>query len=202
MKAGESVRNAIGLIETVGLAGAIDAADAAVKSANVELIGMEYTKGDGMVVIKIEGDVGAVKAGIESARQSASKVCRVFSYKVIPRPSEQLEMFLPTEPEVVHEVEAFEEVEAEIETETTEEVVEEVEEETIEAVTEDVEKKKDSQEAEETKEESAEGEEKSEEPIRLIEDDNTVTCNICNDPKCTRKKGQVKRFCIHYFDRK
>lgn len=85
------MKNALGLMETVGLAAAIEAADAAVKSANVTLIGIELTKGDGMVVVKIEGDVGAVKAAVEAGTQAAMKVSRVFSTKVIPRPAPDLD---------------------------------------------------------------------------------------------------------------
>ena len=78
---------AIGMIETVGLAAGIEAADVCLKSANVTLIGYELTKGNGMTVVKIEGNVGAVKAAIEAATIAANKVSKVFSTKVIPRPS-------------------------------------------------------------------------------------------------------------------
>jgi microcompartment protein CcmL/EutN len=82
------------LIETVGLAGGIEAADAAVKSANVTLLGYELTKGDGMVTVKIEGDVGAVKAAVSAAVSAASKICRVVSSHVIPRPAAGLESLI------------------------------------------------------------------------------------------------------------
>lgn len=87
---------ALGLIETVGLTAAIEAADTAVKSANVTLIGYELTKGGGMVTVKIEGDVGAVKAAISSARAAAEKVGEVFSTQVIPRPAKGLEALVIT----------------------------------------------------------------------------------------------------------
>lgn len=73
------------------MAAAIEAADAAVKSANVSLIGVELTKGDGMVTVKIEGDVGAVKAAIDAASQAALRVNKVFATKVIARPAEGLD---------------------------------------------------------------------------------------------------------------
>jgi microcompartment protein CcmL/EutN len=76
---------ALGLIETIGLTSAIEAADTAIKSSNVKLIGYEYTRGDGMVTIKIEGDVGAVKAAVQAAKSSAEKVGGVYSTLVIPR---------------------------------------------------------------------------------------------------------------------
>ena len=85
---------ALGLIETVGLAGGIEAADAAVKSANVTLLGYELTKGDGMVTVKIEGDVGAVKAAVSAAVSAASKICSVVSSHVIPRPAAGLESLI------------------------------------------------------------------------------------------------------------
>jgi hypothetical protein len=85
---------ALGLIETIGLAGGIEAADAAVKSANVTLLGYELTRGDGMVTVKIEGDVGAVKAAVSAAVTAASKICRVVSSHVIPRPSVGLDSLI------------------------------------------------------------------------------------------------------------
>ena len=60
-------QRSLGLIETYGLLPAVEAADAAIKSANVELIGYEFAKGSGMTVVKVEGDVGAVKAAIAAA---------------------------------------------------------------------------------------------------------------------------------------
>lgn len=84
-------RKSLGLIETIGLAAGIEAADAAVKSANVELIGYELTRGDGMATIKVEGDVGAVKAAVSAAEAAARKVGGVFSSRVIARPAQGLE---------------------------------------------------------------------------------------------------------------
>ena len=86
--------SALGIIETVGLAAGAEAADAAVKSANVNLIGYELTKGSGMVLIKVEGDVGAVKAAIDAANAAASKVGIVAARHVIPRPHDSLEKLI------------------------------------------------------------------------------------------------------------
>ncbi len=83
--------NALGLIETVGLPTAIEAADAAMKAANVRLVGYEKTRGGGLVIVKIRGDVGAVRAAVEAAVVSASKVGKVYGYHVIPRPHEETE---------------------------------------------------------------------------------------------------------------
>ena len=65
------VRQALGMIEAVGLPVAITAADAAVKSANVKLVGYELAKGSGMILIKVVGDVGAVKAAVEAGSAAA-----------------------------------------------------------------------------------------------------------------------------------
>ena len=85
---------ALGTIETVGLAAAFEAADVACKTANVDLIGYELAKGGGYVTIKIEGQVGAVKAAIEAAEAAASKINRVVSVSVIPRPASGLEIMI------------------------------------------------------------------------------------------------------------
>ena len=89
-------QKSLGLIETQGLAAGVVAADAAVKSANVELIGYELTKGGGWTLIKVQGDVGAVKAAVDAAAVAAGKVNRVVSTRVIARPSSYLEAMVHT----------------------------------------------------------------------------------------------------------
>lgn len=89
-------QKSLGLIETQGLAAGVVAADAAVKSANVELIGYELTKGGGWTLIKVQGDVGAVKAAVDAAAVAAGKVNRVVSTRVIARPSSYLEAMIHT----------------------------------------------------------------------------------------------------------
>jgi hypothetical protein len=79
---------AIGFIESLGLASAITAADAALKAANVELVGRENSRGSGLITIKITGDVGAVNAAIGAAKAASSQVSRVWATDVIPRPGE------------------------------------------------------------------------------------------------------------------
>jgi microcompartment protein CcmL/EutN len=88
---------ALGLIETVGLPVAIEAADAAVKSANVSLLGYENTKGGGLITVKVQGEVGAVKAAVQAASAAAKSVGKVYATHVIPRPAHGLEMLLGTE---------------------------------------------------------------------------------------------------------
>lgn len=86
--------NALGLIETVGLPTAIEAADAAMKAANVRLVGYEKTRGGGLVIVKIRGDVGAVRAAVEAAVASASRVGKIYGSHVIPRPHEETEQLI------------------------------------------------------------------------------------------------------------
>lgn len=94
---------AVGFIETVGLAAAVEAADAAVKSANVRMIGYELTRGDGMVTVKVEGDVGAVKSAIDAAKAASSRVNEVYSVHVIPRPALSTHAVIRTAETVLHE---------------------------------------------------------------------------------------------------
>jgi microcompartment protein CcmL/EutN len=82
------------LIETRGLVGAIEAADAMVKAANVELIGSEKI-GSGLVTVMVRGDVGAVKAATDAGAQAARRVGEVVSVHVIPRPHQDTELLLP-----------------------------------------------------------------------------------------------------------
>jgi ethanolamine utilization protein EutM len=94
MANGNALGEALGLIETRGLVGAIEAADAMVKAANVELIGSEKI-GSGLVTVMVRGDVGAVKAATDAGAQAARRVGEVVSVHVIPRPHQDTEMLLP-----------------------------------------------------------------------------------------------------------
>jgi ethanolamine utilization protein EutM len=85
---------ALGMVETRGLVGAIEAADAMVKAANVVLIGSEYV-GGGFVTVMVRGDVGAVKAATDAGAAAAKRVGEVVSVHVIPRPHSDVEMILP-----------------------------------------------------------------------------------------------------------
>lgn len=85
---------ALGMVETRGLIGSIEAADAMVKAANVALIGSEYT-GGGYVTVMVRGDVGAVKAATDAGAAAAKRVGELVSAHVIPRPHEDVEMILP-----------------------------------------------------------------------------------------------------------
>jgi ethanolamine utilization protein EutM len=85
---------ALGMIETKGLIAAIEAADAMVKAANVQLIGKEYI-GAGYVTVRVRGDVGAVKAATEAGAAAARRIGELVSVHVIPRPHEEIEKVLP-----------------------------------------------------------------------------------------------------------
>ncbi|MHA2306246.1 MAG: BMC domain-containing protein [Candidatus Hodarchaeales archaeon] len=87
-------KEALGLIETKGLVASVEAADAMVKAANVNLIGKEVI-GGGFVTIMVRGDVGAVKAAVEAGAVAARKVGELKSAHVIPRPHEEVENILP-----------------------------------------------------------------------------------------------------------
>jgi ethanolamine utilization protein EutM len=85
---------ALGMVETKGLIGSIEAADAMVKAANVVLIGKEYI-GAGYVTVMVRGDVGAVKAATDAGAAAARRVGELVSVHVIPRPHAEVEKILP-----------------------------------------------------------------------------------------------------------
>lgn len=85
---------ALGMVETKGLVGAIEAADAMTKAANVALIGYEKI-GSGLVTVMVRGDVGAVKAATDAGAAAAERVGELISIHVIPRPHEEVEAILP-----------------------------------------------------------------------------------------------------------
>ena len=85
---------ALGLVETKGLIGSVEAADAMVKAANVVLVGKEYI-GAGYVTVMVRGDVGAVKAATDAGAAAARRVGELVSVHVIPRPHSEVERILP-----------------------------------------------------------------------------------------------------------
>lgn len=191
---------AVGFIETVGMVSAMEAADAAAKSANVQVLGYELTKGGGMVTVKMRGDVGAVQAAVAAGASAASRVGKVVRTLVIPRPHPDVERLLPKpdestrtpaptpapEPQSVPEQEPAEAP------------------------------------PDETAPEEGAGREASPagalSPARTGPDDaavppelslaageaeepedvNPEICNLCGDPACPRRPGQARRRCIHY----
>jgi ethanolamine utilization protein EutM len=86
--------DALGMIETKGLVASIEAADAMVKAANVQLVGKEFI-GAGYVTGTVRGDVGAVKAATDAGAAAARRVGELVAVHVIPRPHEGVEKILP-----------------------------------------------------------------------------------------------------------
>lgn len=159
----------LGLIETIGLPAAITALDAAVKSANVRVIDYELTRGSGLVTIKFEGDVAAVKAAVDAGAKAAEQIGKVYTKLVIPRPNEQVQSLIKRD-KLTQAKDEDENLEI------TEEKVTDVQ---ID------------------KEEEAffPKEEDSDEPDDV---DDGETCNLCHDPACPRRKGDLRTLCIHY----
>jgi ethanolamine utilization protein EutM len=90
----DMAQDALGMVETKGLIGSVEAADAMVKTANVVLIGKEYI-GAGYVTVLVRGDVGAVKAATDAGAAAARRVGELVSVHVIPRPHGEVEKVLP-----------------------------------------------------------------------------------------------------------
>ena len=89
------LQQALGMVETRGLVAAIEAADAMLKAANVELVGTEKI-GSGLVSVMVRGDVGAVKAAVEAGLAAAQKLGEIIATHVIPRPHADVEKILPS----------------------------------------------------------------------------------------------------------
>jgi microcompartment protein CcmL/EutN len=94
MKIGGMDMSAIGMIETRGLTASIEAADAMLKAADVELVGTEKI-GSGLVTVIVKGEVGAVKAATESGQEAASRLGELVAVHVIPRPHTDIAKILP-----------------------------------------------------------------------------------------------------------
>jgi ethanolamine utilization protein EutM len=88
------MKEALGMVETRGLIGAIEAADAMVKAANVSLVGKDRI-GAGLVTVMVRGDVGAVKAAVDAGAAAAKRVGDLYGVHVIPSPHEDVESILP-----------------------------------------------------------------------------------------------------------
>ena len=88
------MKEALGMVETRGLIGSIEAADAMVKAANVRLIG-KVQIGSGLVTVMVRGDVGAVKAAVDAGAAAAKRVGELYGVHVIPRPHNDVEYILP-----------------------------------------------------------------------------------------------------------
>jgi ethanolamine utilization protein EutM len=179
------VKNALGLIEVIGLAAGVEAADAAVKAANVTLLGYELTKGGGMVVVKLVGDVGAVKAAVDSAAAAAAKGSKVYATHVIPRPHSELGGMIETKDTVGMSAPA-----KPTETPSVSQPIS-IQQEAVEPLV----------QAEEAAETPAQDADSGQSLLPVSTDEpkrGAYTCNLCGDPHCPRKKGDPKVTCIHY----
>lgn len=183
------VKNALGLIETVGLVSAVAAADAAVKAANVELAGYELSRGGGLVVVKLFGDVGAVKAAVDAARIAASKVGTVWATHVIPLPHSELSGILLTSETVGLDKSPC--ITAKVAAEPVKVAVN-----PLDAEPDAAEQKPDVVDAESV----GEVDKNSSGAATLVPQSSSAvaSCNLCLDPACGRKKGDPKVNCIHY----
>lgn len=165
-----SIRNAVGIIETRGFSAALQAADTAVKAANVDLLGYELARGGGLVAVKIRGDVGAVTAAVEAGGAAAAKINDVASSLVKARPHEDLEVLIHSPDNVFHYTDT---------SINTNNMLEDAAQGTIQG------------EHDGSKQSDFDNKEESNPKI-------AATCNLCNDPKCSRKKGEPKQHCKHY----
>lgn len=218
----------LGIIETVGLAAAFEAADVCVKSANVTLIGYELANGNGMATVKIQGNVGAVKAAIEAAKISAEKVNKVVSASVIPRPNRDIDFLIENKNTVglENQNKDFEQKQKAGELSEPDGVKDEDEmifsvfSEEEQSVNADEEKLSSEQDGKNNSDSNLDTDENvkqadkkdenivkkntiSEKSKEKIENENSIsnekiTCNLCKDPKCPRKKGELRSLCIHY----
>ena len=88
------MQQALGLVETRGLIGAIEAADAMVKAARVKFLGRQKVKG-GLVAVMVAGDVGAVKAAVDAGAAACKRIGKLASAHVIPRPHDEIDLMIP-----------------------------------------------------------------------------------------------------------
>ncbi|MBU5335067.1 BMC domain-containing protein [Intestinibacter bartlettii] len=209
---------AIGMIETMGLAAGIEAADICLKSANINLVGYEFARGSGMTVVKIEGNVGAVKAAISAATAALGKLGKVHAQMVIPRPSDSIDMLIRNESTVGYETEKEEipkveqnEAPSDKEDDLNQEKADESEQkdETDEDINnQDLDEEQiiedENNEVTEQDEATEESDENSDDTDQdsSEETSKSYTCNICKDPKCPRQKGDLRIYCIHYKENK
>ena len=181
------MQKALGILETYGLLCAVATADTMVKAANVELIGYELARGQGMALVKIEGDVGAVKAALASGEAQAKEMGLFRGKDLIPRPAENLDMMVYNDLTVGYGEKATDGGSEPPQAEPAEKA---------EA------KPAEKPEAKPEKPEKAEAKpaEKPAEPEAKPEV-KKPTCNLCGDPRCPRKFGEPHKLCIHYGEK-
>jgi microcompartment protein CcmL/EutN len=186
---------ALGLIETLGLVGALEAADAAVKAAEVDLLGYTLARG-GLVTIWLAGQVAAVKAAVEAGQASAGRVGKVVAGHVIPRPRDEiwnLDSLEKRKPVVSATAEQSGAAGAAEQPEAAE-AKEEPAAEDLSGV---------SGEPAAVNGTGVPGREETLPPAALPDREEAgqaPTCNMCGDIKCPRHKGEPRAKCIHYSE--
>ncbi|MGM0602714.1 MAG: BMC domain-containing protein [Bacillota bacterium] len=224
-------KTALGMVETLGLNAAFEAADVAKKAANVKLIGYEISRG-GLILVKFTGDVGAVQAAVDAAKQAASKLSKVVGAHVIPRPNKEIDDMIFTDETVGYKKEKVsedsstdkeqtpeetksdseksesgnietekdkEESDDDEEDEEAEDDDEDDDEDDIKDNKEKEDEAKNSENDDEIKaEDSSDKKENGADEAAVPEKDEEDICNICGDPACPRKKGDLRKNCIHY----
>lgn len=178
---------ALGMIETYGYIGAVEAADVCVKSANVKLLGLERVRG-GLVTIHITGDIGAVKASIDAAESAVKKFGSLVSSHVIPRAGEGIEKLLP---KIKNPDNPEEEKEEKKEEEIEDEEASEDESETDQVSEEEIEEETDTKEQDEEKQDEKEDQEQEEIDQTKNKEKPKLTVNI-NTPEELRQIKTVK----------
>lgn len=211
-------QKALGLIEVIGLPAAIEAADTCLKASNTQLIGYEKVT-SGLITVKIQGDVGAVKAAIETAKVSAAKIGQVVSTLVIPRPALGIQGVISSSETVLAKEENHE-------TNISNEIKNlNLDVESIAKADDSMEPAGDSgeiamlemdtltphsqveievitglspmEEIQSEDQENNKPEEFKHEPQNGNYSGQGYTCNLCHDPNCPREKGQPRNQCIH-----
>jgi microcompartment protein CcmL/EutN len=188
---------ALGLIETRGKLAAIEAADVALKSANVALCGVENATG-ALITVKVVGDVGAVRAAVDAAKTRASLLGDVIATRVLPRPAAGIKPLLKAtslsaSPETI--VKSIDSASHTIDQERDGEERRREPEVGSEILA-------DQEEGETLAPTPAsfpsEGAEQAENVSEAVADaPQAATCNICNDPSCSREKGEPSNLCLH-----
>jgi microcompartment protein CcmL/EutN len=186
---------ALGLIETRGKLAAIEAADVALKAANVALCGVENATG-ALITVKVVGDVGAVRAAVDAAKAKASLLGEVVAAHVLPRPATGIMPMIKAVP-----VSATPESSAESIDSTSP---------TTGQAHDGEERGQDTELSPESVSVTEEGDEPAPAPLpseeaalvedapeTVVDEAQAATCNICNDPACPRKKGEPSRECMH-----
>lgn len=201
---------AVAIVECNGLPTAIAFLDTALKSANVKLLGMELAKGEGMVDVKLIGDVGAVKAAIEAGTAVADTIGGIMGKKIIPRPHDNINCMLENE-YVMQNLMSQENNSNDVEytllgqNEKMDDGIQEddsYEQDSILFVKSDVELEP--EDTENPLVETIMDEKKmvSNSQNSFLESEKEYSCNLCKDPTCTRIKGRPHTECLHFSEDK